>query len=53
MRKQLYAKCEKRFSQLDDQSDGQLGQFGRPSQFFFGSLGLRGVNISKVKNAGK
>ena len=24
----------KSFSQLDDQSDGQFGQFGRPGQFF-------------------
>ena len=34
----------KKFGQLDDQSDGQFGQFGRPGQFF---------GIPKVKNPGK
>ena len=29
-------KCEKKFGQLHDQSDGQFGQFGRPGQFFSG-----------------
>ena len=32
--KKIYAKCEKKFGQLHDQSDGQFGQFGRPGQFF-------------------
>ena len=27
--KKFYAKCEKKFDQLHDQSDGQFGQFGR------------------------
>ena len=44
---------KKRFSHLDDQSDGQLGQFCRPGQFLFGILGLRGVNIfQKLKIRG-
>ena len=30
----FYAKCEKSFGQLDDQSDGQFGQFRHPGQFF-------------------
>ena len=40
----------KKFGQLDDQSDAQFGQFGRPGQFF---RHFRGVNIPKVNNPGK
>ena len=32
--KKFNAKFEKKCDQLDDQSDGQFGQFGRPGQFF-------------------
>ena len=49
--KKIYAKCEKKFGQLHDQSNGQFGQFGQ--LFFFAIFGFRGVNISKVKNPGK
>ena len=40
---------KKKFCQLDDQSDGQFGQFGRPGQFF---RHFR-VNIPTVNNPGK
>ena len=38
MWKHFYAECESSFGQLDDQSDGHFGQFGRPGQFFSGIL---------------
>ena len=43
--KKVYAKCEESFGQLDDQSYGQFGQFGRPGKFFrhFGGSGCQNV----------
>ena len=50
------AKCENNatlnvnfFSHLDDQSDGQLGQFSRPGQFFFSEFwGCGGSTFQKL-----
>ena len=49
----FYAKCEKKFGQLDDQSDGQFGQFGRPGQFFSAFSGFGVSTFQKLKNPGK
>ena len=39
--KKFYAKCEKKFDQLHDQSDGQFGQL-----ILVGIFGFRGVNVN-------
>ena len=51
--KKFYAKCEKKFGQLDDQSDGQFGQFGQPGQFCSAFSGFGVSTFQKVKNPGK
>ena len=52
MKQKFYAKCVKVLLSPDDQSDGSLANLvGLVS--FFGILGLLGVNLSKIKNAGK
>ena len=37
-----YSKCDIFVVKLDDQSDGQLGQFGRPGQVFSRHFGVSG-----------
>ena len=45
-------KREKSFSQLDDQSDGQLVKFGRPGQCFSAFLGSEVSTFQKFKMPG-
>ena len=48
--KKIYAKCEKKFGQLHDQSNGQFGQFG---QLFFSAFSGFGVStFQKLKILG-
>ena len=48
--KKIYAKCEKKFGQLHDQSNGQFGQFG---QLFFSPFSGFGVStFQKLKILG-
>ena len=48
--KKIDAKCEKKFGQLHDQSNGQFGQFGK---FFFPAFSGFGVStFQKLKILG-
>ena len=50
--KKFYAKCGKKFGQLDDQSYGQCGQFGRPGQLFSTFSGFGVSTFQKLKILG-
>ena len=50
--KKIYAKCEKKFGRLHDESDGQFGQFGRPGQFFPAFSGFGVSKFQKLKILG-